>query len=406
MKNYDAIRSICDENNRISRKVIDEFLIYYAASRNNLEHKMQKEFNSYKHVTSELKNEFVNMFKAQYLAHSIFKKDGSLKRLIKHAELQRLTNEEMNFLKKHAEYPWQFSFSVIADNPSKDFYIMEDVFSYEKHLLFSPGVSDILSERPGLLWFNLIGYNGACWQSYGPIGSYNSFDPDDIFFFATELSPDNDDEESILADIKNNPLPYMLLFTGSNYPLTVFKKDQVVHVISEFNVEDLDTKALRESFTSEYNSGVYRFTLKDWGEHPHFSTAFFDEKEKRLVLSAMTDRGFDALMKVFHDFGYTYPKEPFIRTHPSMIVTAARIMNKEIELNEYDKLFTIEPSAENKEFIDKLNIFTGLVLPDINAGREPDIEKHAAKAGIDIDTARDFIRTIRDKTDEMRRGME
>ncbi|NQU81367.1 MAG: hypothetical protein HQ543_07590 [Bacteroidetes bacterium] len=403
MENYDALRSICDENNKISRKVIDEFLIYYAANRDNLKRKMQKEFNSYKHVASELKNEFVNMFKAQYLAHSIFKKDGSLKRLIKHAELQRLTNEEMNFLKKHAEYPWRFSFSVIVENPSKDFYIMEDIFSYEKYLLFSPGVSVTLSERPGLLWLNLIGYNGACWQSYGPIGAYNSFDPDDIFFFATELSPDNDDEESILTDIENNPLPYMLLFTGSNFPLTVTKEDQIVHIISEFNVEKLDTKALRESFTSEYNSGVYRFALKDWGEHPHFSTAFFDEKEKKLVLSAMTDRGFDALVNAFHDYGYTYPKEPFIRTHPSMIVTAAKIMNKEIKLNEYDNLFTIEPSAEDKEFTDKFNVFAGLVLPDINAGREPDIEKYAGKAGIDIDTARDLIRTIRDKTDEMRR---
>jgi len=118
----------------------------------------------------------------------------------------------------------------------------------------------------------------------------------------------------------------------------------------------------------------------------------------------MTDRGFDALVKAFHDFGYTYPKEPFIRTHPSMIATATIIMNKEVELNEYDKLFTIEPSAENKEFIDKLNVFTRLVLPDINAGREPDIEKYAAKAGIDINTARDLIRAIRDKTDEMGRS--
>ena len=204
MKNYDAIRSICDENNKISRKVIDEFLIYYAANRDNLERKMQKRFDSYKHITSELENALVNMLKAQYLAHSIFKKVGSLNRLIKHAELQRLTNEEMNFLKKHAEYPWRFSFSMIGGNPSKDFYIMEDIFSYEKYLLFSPGVSVTLSERPGLLWFNLIGYNGACWQSYGPIGAYNSFDPDDIFFFATELRPDNDDEESILADIENS----------------------------------------------------------------------------------------------------------------------------------------------------------------------------------------------------------
>lgn len=404
MKNYDTIRSICFENNRISREVIDEFLIYYAASRDNLERKMQKKFASYKHVTSKFKNEHVNMFKAQYLAHSIFKKNGSLKRLMKHAELQRLTGEEMNFLKKYAEHPWRFSFSVIADNPSKDFYIMEDIFSYEKYLLFSPGVSDTLSDRPGLLWFNLIQYNGACWQSYGPIGSYNSFDPDDIFFFATELNPDNNDEETIKEDIESNPLPYMLLIAGSNYPLTVFKEDPFVHVISEFNVENFDTKGMQKSFKSEYNSGVYRFTLKRWGKHPHFSTAFFDEKNNKLVLSAMTDRGFAALVNTLHNYGHTYPKEPFIRIHPSMIMTASELLNKEIKINEYDNLFTIEPSEEEKEFIEKLNVFTGLVLPDINAGHEPNIEKYAAEAGIDIDTARDLIRAIRDKKDEMGRG--
>ena len=48
-------------------------------------------------------------------------------------------------------------------------------------------------------------------------------------------------------------------------------------------------------------------------------------------------------------------------------------------LIEYDKLFHIESSPEDKEMLDNLNVFVSLILPDINAGRTPDIEKHAAR---------------------------
>lgn len=38
-----------------------------------------------------------------------------------------------------------------------------------------------------------------------------------------------------------------------------------------------------------------------------------------------------------------------------------------------------------------------MILPDINAGRKPDIEKLAADAGVDIETARDLVKTLFDK---------
>ena len=44
-----------------------------------------------------------------------------------------------------------------------------------------------------------------------------------------------------------------------------------------------------------------------------------------------------------------------------------------------------------------INAFMSLILPDINAGRVPDIEKNAAKAGIDIETARNFYKAVSDK---------
>ncbi|MFO7852021.1 MAG: hypothetical protein ACQERS_11305 [Bacteroidota bacterium] len=405
-EDYNKIRSICDENKEMSKKVVDDFLIYYAASRNKLKLKMEQSFNKYKHVTDELDESLVNMLKAQYLAHKIFKQDGDINKLINHSALQRLSREEKAFLEDQSKHPWRFSFSMIINNPDEDFYIMEDIFSYEEYLLFSPSVSDILSETQVITWFNLIGYNGVCWQSYGPIGAFTSFEPDDIFFFATELNAENDDEERILKDIESNPLPYMLLIMGANYPVTVHKDDLLVQNMSEYELDDINTEELKNNFKTEYNEGVYRFSLKGWDEHPHFAIAFFDENAGKIVLSALTDRGFSALVKALRECGYSFPYDPFIRVKLSMLATAGKILKKQILLNEYDHLFASEPNEKEKESLDRLNTFMGLALPDINAGREPDIEALAKQAGIDIETAHGLIRAIRDKKDEMGKNME
>jgi hypothetical protein len=45
-----------------------------------------------------------------------------------------------------------------------------------------------------------------------------------------------------------------------------------------------------------------------------------------------------------------------------------------------------------------------LILPDINAGREPDIEALAVKAGVDI--KRDLIRQIMGKFNDMDNRMK
>lgn len=406
MQDYKSIRSICEKNSRISKKVVDEFLIYYAAGRNNLEMNMTKKFDQYKHVKRELKPEWVNMLQAQYLAHEIFKKDGLIKKLLNHAELQRLTKEERNFLELHAKTPWKFSFSLIIDNPAPDFFIMEDILLYEQFTLFSPGITNLINEQNPILWLNLVGYNGACWQSYGPIGAYRAFESDDIYFFATELNPEIVDEQDVIIDIKNNPVPYMMLLSGANYPLTYHKKDQMVLVMSEFDLEKINSKDLKNSFKTEYNEGVYRFTHKEWGEHPHFSTFFFDEQRKIILLQAMTDRGYRELVTTINKYGFTFPEEPSIRVNTSMLVTAKNILKKEILVNEYDELFKVESSKEYKREIDKLNAFIALVMPDINAGRKPDIENLAKKTGVDIETARDLVKKVLGKFDDMDRNLK
>ncbi len=394
MKNYDSIRAVCEENSRISSPVIDEFLIYFAASRNNLDAIMNKRFAFYKHVVGEFKKEWVNRLKAQYLAHAIFKRDGTINKLLNHPALKRFNRKEIGFLEQQAKHAWRFSFSIITDNPAEDFYIMEDILSYEQYTLFSPGTTNLIKEQSATLWFNLIGYNGACWQTYGPIGAYKGFDTDDVFFFATELRPKVEGEEEIQEDIERNPVPYMMLLSGSNYPLTVHKEDQLVQTRSEYSLEVINTKEMRKNFKVEYNDNVYRLTLKGWEEYPHFAHAYFDEKKKIIVLTAATDRGFHALASGLNQHRYNFSEEPFIRVNTSMLTTAKNILKKDIELNEYDQLFHEETSKESQEEMDKLNTFMGLILPDINAGRKPDIEVLAKKAGIDIETARDLVQHL------------
>jgi len=397
MNDFQKIKLICEENSKISGKVIDEFLLYYAANRNNLEHQMDLRFASYKHVSKKLQKETVNMLKAQYIAHRIFKKDGFIKGLLTHSAIQKLDAKQRTYLEFQSEQVWKFSYSIIKNRPAENFFLMEDVFSDEEFLLYSPGITKTLESQSVILWSNLIGYNGACWQSYGPIGAYSSFEPDDIFFFATELKPDIEDKEGLLENIENNPIPYMMLLVGSNFPITFNNKDQLIMATAEYDLDSINTKELTKTFKSEYNRGVYRLTLKTWSEMPHFAQAYFDEKKKVLLLSSMTDRGFEALAESLNEFGYSFSTDPFIRVNPSMITTASDILKKKIKLNEYDHLFEIEQSSSNKEDIEKLNLLLKLALPDINAGRKPNIEELAIKAGVDFETAKDIIKQIMDK---------
>jgi len=203
-----------------------------------------------------------------------------------------------------------------------------------------------------------------------------------IFYFASEL--DNiDSEEDLLESLGNNPIPYMILLSGANYPQTYHKKDQIIQAFSEYDLEDLDTKNLTARFISEYNNGVFKLSLKKWDTMPHFACAFFDENKKIILLNATTDRGFRALVKNLNEFGFDFDSEPSQRLNISMMTTASGILKKKLILNEYEHLFTTSTSPESQENIDKINKFIGLILPDMNAGRNQDIEAFALQSGLD-----------------------
>ena len=209
--------------------------------------------------------------------------------------------------------------------------------------------------------------------------------------------------EDIMADVEENPVPYMMLLSGAAYPLIFHKEDQIVQAVAEYPYDSFTTNGLDKHFKVEYADGVCRITLKRWDGHPHFSTAYYDEKRKVLFLFSMTDRGFNALVNRLNTYGYDLPDEPDIRVNFSMITTAKKILKKDIRLNEYESLFTTEPPGEEQGIINKLNRLMPMALPDVNAGREPDIETMAKKAGVDIETAREIMKKVMNKTNELRK---
>lgn len=397
MTDYKELRKHCEQNSRISGRVVDEFLLGYAARHQGLEKKMNQQFARYRHITGKFKKSSVEMFKSQFIIHRVFSEGGLIGKLLMNPALKRFKGEERDFLDQQVQVPWRFSFAEITGEPAKDFFSMKDVFSGQEYLLFSPGTTDLKASRTALLWFNLIGFNGACWQSYGPIASYRSFGPDDIYFFATELNPDIEYESEVYRDVERNPLPYIMLFSGANYPRSFHDMDEIMILMAEHDLEAIETEELKKKFRSEFDKGVYRFTHNKYGDPPHYAQFYLDENEKLLLFSAMTERGFNRLMKDFNDFGYDYPATPYLSVRLQMLTTAGEILKRKIRLNEYEELFQVEPDPEVSSAVENLNAFISIVLPDINEGRIPDIEEAARKTGVEMDTARDMVDMIMEK---------
>ncbi|HUZ57309.1 MAG TPA: hypothetical protein VMU83_00835 [Hanamia sp.] len=373
MIDYKTIKKICGQDSVTAQSVVDHFLIHYAAKQNNLELEASQKLAKYKHITGKQDPSWAKFLKTQYIAHRIFRKDGLIKKYLNRSALKNLTREERNYLERESTIPWRFSFSMITANPKQDFYEMVDVFSEESFLLYSPGISAILKAGKRLLWFNLIGFNGYCWQSFGPINGYRSFEPDDIFFYATELAPSIEYEDDVIKDIDNNPVPYMMLLSGSEYPLAFHKDEQFVFSQGDYEADSFALKKSRKHFVIESVGNVHRYGLKEWNGFPHFAQIYHDEDTQTLLLTSMTDKGFSQLVETVNSEGLNLSEYPGIRLNPTMLTTAGEILKKQIELNEYEKLFIKKSTPIEQKKLDKINNMIELMLPDINAGKHPDL---------------------------------
>lgn len=401
MPNYKALRSRCLQTEKLTSTVIDEFLIYYGASQSKLEREFNQRMAPFRHIVRQLPDEWKNMLKGQYIAHQIFKKKGHIHKYLNHSGLKHLSKEETKFLQSNATHSWRYSFSQIIDEPAADFFNMEDLFTGFRFLLYSPSATSILKTEEPLIWLNLINFNGECWETYGPVVHFNGFEAEDIFFYARRY--DNEwyqSGEEVARTVEENPVPFSMLIYGSRMPLVFKENHQIISTNAEYEVyEPFHSERFRDDFLIEYSHGVYKLAMKEWGEFPHFSTAFFEEKENLLCLYAMTDAGFKALVDALNSLGFTLDYTPDERVNMGMKSVASQILKEEFTLNRYDHLFKIDTSPDEQKGIDQMNELFGELIPIINSRQTPDFDALAAKYGVNSDELKEIYDVVKKKVE-------
>ena len=124
----------------------------------------------------ELDPAWLRMLKSQYIAQRIFRENGYIHRYLRHSAVKLRSAEELDYLAMQARSPWGFRFCIASANPAPDFYQMTDVFAGLEFLLYSPAMTRGLKEAPAMLWLMLLADNGGCYQSFGPLVHFRSFD--------------------------------------------------------------------------------------------------------------------------------------------------------------------------------------------------------------------------------------
>jgi hypothetical protein len=395
MEDFLEIKKACEKNTALSVAILDRFLLSYATEKDKLGKEADQKLQTYRHITDKFGRQWYDMLKSQYIIHRLMKNGGLITKYLKHSAISNLEKEQFDWMVFQSANPWRFSFAEIKEQPEKHFYRMEDVFTGENYLLYSPSIKDII-DRDGEkeLWFNLIGFNGFCWQTYGPLSGYASFSPDDIYFYATEVNPMIEDEGALMEDVQKNPVPYMMLFAGSTQPTVVHNGESLVMVITEDKASIPQVQEMEGVFNISYTGGVYRFGLKNWEVSPHFAVAYYNEKEETIQVTALTEKGFEAIIDALNKFGLGMDKIADIYLRPSMQNTAQEILRKEIELMPLELLFEPEAEEESNQELKKLDELARLAVTAITSEREPDLEALAEEVGIDLESNRFVIEKI------------
>lgn len=339
MHNYVQMREQCEKDRTISASVLDEFLIYYSAARDKTAIEFDTRLSRFARGTQRMPAQWKGFSKSQYIAHRIFRQRGLIHKYLNQAGVKERSAEEYDFLCRMARNPWRFSFMEVKAAPEPDFFDMEDVFTGDSYLVHSPSISNILTSHRPLLWFNLISFNGFCWQTFGTVVYFNSFDPDDIFFFATELRPAIDSATDLIKDLEENPVPYMCLFSGGDYPLIESRGQEVVMVTSTIEAMLTDVRKLEDKFKLERAKGVLKMSHHRWSEPPDLANAYYEEAEGILQLTALTDRGYEKLSELLAPYVANLPAEPEIRIHMPMLTVIKNLLGKEPDLIPYSSFF-------------------------------------------------------------------
>lgn len=401
---FEAILKKCNHNSQLCQEVVDETLMYYAASRAKVEPIMEKRFKKYRSSFNKLGETEISQFKAQYLVHLLFRKNGIAARYNLKSIMRDFNEEQKHYVKELLQEPWFFTFSKILDNPAPDFYMMLDVFRDETFLLYSPAISTTLKERSVVLWNTLVGCNGNCWQTFGPVVGHCGLDEEDLFFFATEVASQSVyNEEDFIKQVESNPVPFMALSSMSNNPVVFNGNHEMRICITEMEGDNFPLALMQQDFEISEKQGVNQLSLNGVaGEPPHEAVLYYDTATDFVTVHALTHFGYSQLGQVLDKYGYELEEMPEVFVHLSMVYVMQEVLHKNPELFPYEDLFKEEKSPEGEAITDKLNAFLDDIMGDINEGRPPETAKVAARHGLDLENAEQIVKQMQEKLENMK----
>lgn len=400
--NYTELKAHCQRISAISKTVVDEFLMYYAVEKERLQPLMEKHLHRYKNTVSEIDPANIRFLQAEFICHRIFRKSGYIHKYLQLPVVKNLGKPAQDFLLQQSMHPWKYTFAFIAAQPAPDFFEMEDGFTGEKFLLYSPGMQASLSDYHPRLWLLLVAFNGQCWQSYGLIIPFKSYTIDDLFFFATEVNPRITSPESLMTEIEENPFPFFMLVANCSVPVGVSHGYELMYCASTDFPESFSAENLKNDFIIKWNKGICQLKCKAMGNFPHFAMAYYHEKKRELFRIALTEHGFEALSQSLIRAGFDLDTISDIAVTPGMLMATRNILRRKIALNPYEIHFDNEGDRADQASLDRLNKFLHLALPYVNANQQPDIHKLALEAGVDPESAAELWSKAKARIDHMR----
>lgn len=394
---YIAVKAKCQKISDFSAPILND-LMYYAAQRNKVDQRFDLLAKKHKRIFSQLNPSNQGLFKTQYIIHEIFKKEGLIHKYLNHSAIKRMPQDVYAYFEEEAQTPWRFTYWFIRSSPFPDFFECIDIFTGEEFLLFSRGVSLTLKDSEVATFAGLISTNGSCYQTFGPLMGFRSFQADDIFFYAGELDPLVESIDDLVSLIENDLFSFLLLSAFTAIPLIKHEGYEILHVISEIEFTDFDMVLWQKDFQVEYSDQVFKMSSKELGGFPHYCCVYWSEDQEELTLSAMTDFGYNTLVNSLKKIEIKVPSEPDIRLHLSMQAAIEEILGYQVDLLPYEKFFQnrSDENEKNPE-MDAINDFLKLLVPAVNSKKELDLEGMISETGADPEAARAIYKDLMKK---------
>lgn len=325
------------------------------------------------------------MLVAEFTAHQLFGQKHLIHEYLKDPEILKLPDAEYQYLEWHAKHTWRFSFAVIQDNPEPGFFNMLDLLTNESYLLYSPGLQKICKIGVPRLCFNLISFNGLCWQTYGVVICSRAYTWEDIFFLSECINPEIEDEEGIAQEVESNCFPFLLLVLGMNSPIVTSQGYEIIFCGATDYCQSINLDQLQSKFIVASKGRIVQMKSHEMSEFPHDAVAYFDPKKKEIIRNASTLEGFEFLTEALRESGIELETGADYYVTPAMYNAAEKIIDRKISItSEYGILF-IKPASKEDELTKRVNKFVQMILPNISSGEKPDIEGIAFAAGLDSD---------------------